>query len=67
MRREGYEVVVGRPEVVLREIDGVLHEPWERLTVDVPPDSAGSVIEQVGSRGGEITNVDPVGTRTRVE
>lgn len=67
MRREGYEVVVGRPEVVIREIDGVAHEPWERLTVDTPPDSAGSVIEQVGARGGEITTVDPVGSRTRVE
>ena len=67
MRREGYEVVVGRPEVVIREIDGTSHEPWERLTVDTPPESAGAAIEQIGGRGGEITTVDPVGTRTRIE
>ncbi len=67
MRREGYEIVVGRPEVVVREIDGVKNEPWERLIVDTPPESSGSVIEQVGARGGEIVAVDPVGARTRVE
>ena len=67
MRREGYEVVVGRPEVVIRDIDGVPNEPWERLSVDTPPEAAGAVIEQVGARGGEIVSVDPVGTRTRVE
>ena len=67
MRREGFEVVVGRPEVVIREIDGVSSEPWERLTVDVPPDATGPVIEQVGQRGGEIVSVDAVGSRTRLE
>ncbi|MEE2972844.1 MAG: translational GTPase TypA, partial [Planctomycetota bacterium] len=67
MRREGYEVVVGRPEVVVREIDGTMHEPWERLVVDAPPEASGSVIELVGARGGEVLAVDPVGHRTRVE
>ena len=67
MRREGYEVVVGRPEVVLRTIDGKKHEPWERVSVDSPPESAGAAIEMIGSRGGEIQSMDTVGNRSRVE
>jgi GTP-binding protein len=67
MRREGYEVVVGRPEVVLRTIDGVKHEPWERVSVDAPPEAAGAAIEMIGSRGGEIQSMDTVGSRSRVE
>ena len=67
MRREGYEVVVGRPEVVLRSIGGGSHEPWERVSVDAPPDTVGSAIEMIGSRGGEIQSMDTVGNRSRVE
>ncbi|MAH65787.1 MAG: translational GTPase TypA [Phycisphaerae bacterium] len=67
MRREGYEVVVGRPEVVLRAIDGIKHEPWERVNVDAPPEAIGTAIEMIGSRGGEIQSMDTVGNRSRVE
>ncbi len=67
MRREGYEVVVGRPEVVLRKIDGKLHEPWERVSVDSPPDSAGAAIEMIGSRGGEIQSMETRGSQSRIE
>ena len=66
MRREGYEVVVSRPEVVIREIDGKPHEPWERVSVDVPPDVIGPVIELLGSRSAEISNVEQRGTRSHV-
>ena len=67
MRREGYEVVVSRPEVVLREIDGKPHEPWERVSVDVPPDVMGPVIELLGGRSGEISSVEQRGTRSHVD
>ena len=67
MRREGYEVVVGRPEVVLRKIDGKLHEPWERVSVDAPPDAAGAAIEMIGSRGGEIQVMETRGSQSRIE
>ena len=67
MRREGYEVVVGRPEVVLREIDGKMHEPWERVSVDAPPESTGAAIEMIGSRGGEIQSMENRGSQSRIE
>lgn len=67
MRREGYEIVVGRPEVVLRKIDGKLHEPWERVSVDAPPQSAGAAIEMIGSRGGEIQSMESRGSQSRIE
>lgn len=61
MRREGFELCVGRPEVVIREIDGKLCEPYEQLTVDVPEDSQGSVMEKLGKRKGELKNMVPDG------
>ena len=61
MRREGFELCVGRPEVVVREIDGKLCEPYEQLTVDVPEDSQGSVMEKLGIRKGELKNMVPDG------
>lgn len=61
MRREGYELCVGKPQVVMKEIDGVVHEPIEWLVVDVPNDSVGSVMEQVGARKGEIKTMEPRG------
>ncbi|MEY3696594.1 MAG: translational GTPase TypA, partial [Actinomycetota bacterium] len=54
MRREGYELTVGKPQVVTREIDGKLHEPVERLTVDVPEDFVGAVTQLLGSRKGRM-------------
>ena len=61
MRREGYELAVSRPEVILRTVDGVLHEPFETVTVDVEEIHQGSVMEQLGLRKGEMTNMTPDG------
>ncbi|MBX3443117.1 MAG: translational GTPase TypA [Planctomyces sp.] len=57
MRREGYELSVGKPEVIRKRIDGVWHEPFEVLEVDVPSVSVGSVIEQVSARRGQMTQM----------
>src|SRR5207249_3604188 len=53
MRREGYELMVGKPEIVTRKIDGKLMEPVEKLTVDVPENFIGVVIEKLGARKGQ--------------
>ncbi len=67
MRREGYELSVGRPQVIEKEIDGVTCEPIEMLTVDVAQASIGPVLELIGSRGGEIRSLDQRGDRMHVE
>jgi len=61
MRREGYELGVSRPQVIMREIDGVRQEPYEHLTIDVNEDYQGAVMEKVGERGGEMSNMLPDG------
>ena len=61
MRREGYELGVSRPEVIVRENNGVREEPYEQLTVDIPEDSQGAVMEKLGERGGEMQNMAPDG------
>ena len=61
MRREGYEVAVGKPRVVVKEIDGARMEPWEQLTVDVETDSQGKIMEELGRRGGELQDMVPDG------
>lgn len=61
MRREGYELGISRPEVIIREIDGVVSEPYESLTVDVEEDHQGSVMEKLGERKGELTDMVPDG------
>ncbi len=61
MRREGYELAVSRPEVILRTVDGELQEPFETVTVDVEEAHQGSVMEQLGLRKGEMTNMTPDG------
>ncbi|GJM22561.1 MAG: GTP-binding protein [Planctomycetota bacterium] len=66
MRREGYEFAVSRPRVLDREVDGELHEPVETLTVDVPGDFAGKVIEAASLRRGELEDMDPQGSTTRL-
>ena len=58
MRREGYELQVGQPQVIYKEIDGVKCEPIEELTVNVPEENSGKVIELVTSRKGEIVNME---------
>lgn len=68
MRREGFELAVGKPRVVFREINGQKCEPYENLTVDVPDDNQGAVMEELGRRRGELTNMESDGNgRTRLE
>jgi len=68
MRREGYELGVSRPEVIIREVDGVRMEPFELVSVDVEVDHQGTVIEKLGERGGSLTNMVPDGKgRVRLE
>jgi GTP-binding protein len=67
MRREGFEFAVGKPRVIIREIDGRAHEPYERATVEVPADHAGRIIEYLGRRRGELLNMDTRGNTTRLE
>jgi GTP-binding protein len=68
MRREGYELAVGRPRVVFKEIDGVKCEPYEMLTVDVEEEHQGGVMEELGRRRGELQDMQPDGKgRVRLE
>jgi GTP-binding protein len=67
MRREGYELQVGQPRVIVKEIDGVKCEPVESLTVDVPEESAGKVIELVSQRKGEMQVMEPKGDLQHLE
>ncbi|WP_374482875.1 translational GTPase TypA [Zoogloea sp.] len=68
MRREGYEMAVGRPRVVFKEIDGVKCEPYEMLTVDVEEEHQGGVMEELGRRRGELQDMAPDGKgRVRLE
>ncbi len=62
MRREGFELTVGKPEAVIREIDGVRSEPTERLTIDVPEDHLGTVTELLGTRKGQLELLTNHGT-----
>ncbi len=59
MRREGHELAISRPEVILREVDGVVHEPWETLTVDVESVDQGRVMERLGERRAELRDIVP--------
>ncbi|RZM83495.1 translational GTPase TypA [Pseudoalteromonas rubra] len=61
MRREGYELAVSRPEVILREVDGQLEEPYETVTVDVQEEHQGAIMEQLGLRKAEMTDMAPDG------
>src|SRR4051795_5973850 len=68
MRREGYELMVGKPEIVTKRVDGKLMEPVEHLTVDVPENFVGVVMQQLGERKGEVVNMHNHGYgRVRVE
>jgi GTP-binding protein len=68
MRREGFEMMVSRPEIVTRRIDGQLMEPVEQLTIDVPENFVGTVIEKLGPRKGEMTKMHNHGSgRVRME
>jgi GTP-binding protein len=61
MRREGYELSVGRPQVIMKELDGEQCEPFEQLTVDVPTESQGAVMERLGTRKGALLEMVPDG------
>ena len=67
MRREGYELAVSPPRVLIKEIDGKRYEPIERVVIDVPEDCVGSVMEKLGSRKGEMQEMHPQGSRMRLE
>jgi GTP-binding protein len=61
MRREGYELAISRPEVILKTIDGEVCEPWESLTIDVEEEHQGAVMEKIGERRGELRDMVPDG------
>jgi GTP-binding protein len=61
MRREGYELAVSRPEVIIKEIDGVMQEPFEQLVVDMEEQYQGGVMERLGMRRGQLSNMEPDG------
>ncbi len=67
MRREGYELQVGKPRVIIKEIDGVKHEPVELLSVDLPEPLSGKVIEAITNRKGEMTIMEPKGDLMHLE
>jgi GTP-binding protein len=68
MRREGYELAVSRPEVIRHEVDWVIHEPWESLTVDLEEDYQGAVMERLAERKGELLNMQIDGRgRVRID
>ena len=68
MRRENYELSVGRPQVIIKEIDGKPHEPFEQLTVDVQEQHQGTVMEKLGARKGNCTNMSAsIGGRVKLE
>src|SRR5690606_15977877 len=68
MRREGFELAVSRPRVVFKMVDGVRHEPYENLTVDVEEGHQGGVMEELGRRRGDLRNMEPDGKgRVRLE
>ncbi len=68
MRREGFELAVGKPEVITRVVDGTRHEPMERLVIDCPEEFVGVVTEKIGRRRGRMTNMVNHGTgRVRLE
>lgn len=66
MKREGYELQVGQPQVLIKTIDGVKHEPVEELNVDVPDDLSGKVIEMATKRKGELKSMETVGARAKL-
>ncbi|MBL4835238.1 MAG: translational GTPase TypA, partial [Pseudomonas sp.] len=68
MRREGFEMAVGRPEVIIKNVDGEKHEPFENVTIDLEEQHQGAMMEQMGLRKGDLTNMVPDGKgRVRLE
>ncbi|PIF02442.1 MAG: translational GTPase TypA [Paludibacter sp.] len=67
MRREGYELQVGQPQVIIKEIDGVKHEPIEQLSINLPEEASGKIIEIVAQRKGEMLSMEAVNDRIQLE
>ena len=67
MRREGFELQVSKPEVIVKEIDGVKCEPYEEVLIEAPTDTVGSVIESLASRDGQMINMKSFETNTKLE
>jgi len=67
MRREGFELACSNPRVLYKEIDGQKCEPMERVTLDVPMDFVGTVVEKLSQRKGDLLSMNPIGSRTRIE
>jgi len=67
MRREGYELQVGQPQVIIKEIEGVKCEPVEELTIDLPEVNSGTAVEAVSKRKGEMKNMEPKGDRMIIQ
>ncbi len=67
MRREGYEMMCSNPRVLFKDIDGVKCEPMEKVTLDVPSEYVGAVVEKLGQRKGDLLEMNPIGTRMRIE
>ena len=67
MRREGYELQIGQPQVIIKDIDGKKHEPIEELTIDLPETVSGKAIEMVSMRKGEMLNMVPKGDRVTID
>ncbi len=67
MRREGYELQVGQPKVIIKEIDGIKNEPMEELTIDTPEDVSGKVIEMVATRKGDMVSMERRGDRVHLD
>jgi len=66
MRREGYEVMVSQPQVIIKEVEGKKHEPFEEVTIDVPDEFSGIIIEKMGKRKGIMTNMASKAGQTRM-
>ncbi len=66
MRREGYEIQVSQPQVIIKDIDGVKSEPFEEVTIDVPSELSGAVIERLGKRKGIMNDMQMHGSQTRL-
>ncbi len=67
MRREGYEVQVSQPQVIVKEVDGVKHEPFELLTIDAPEECVGTVIEKLAKRKGQMISMNPEQSHIRLQ
>ena len=67
MRREGFELACSNPRVLYKEIDGKKCEPMERVTIDVPMEFVGTVVEKLSQRKGDLISMNPIGSRTRIE